>query len=61
MEIDTCENCGAQHAVEYASVMFRDRDREDCHWCGERLRSWSSSSIPRFKLVNPGDPAKKSE
>lgn len=49
-EKKTCE-CGAVYEVDYDKVPFRDQDSYDCDVCGKELDRWSSSRIPKFRLI----------
>jgi hypothetical protein len=56
-ETVTCK-CGAVYERTTEKVIFRDQDSFNCYVCGEELDSWSSSRIPRYRLVH--DPRKPS-
>jgi hypothetical protein len=44
-------SCGAVYERTEQKVPFRDQDNFLCQVCGEELDSWSSSRIPRFRLI----------
>lgn len=43
--------CGAVYIRTEEKVIFRDHDRFLCEVCKSPLETWSSDTIPRYRLV----------
>lgn len=53
MEEVACEKCGAVYQLTEHKMAMRDKDTEECDFCGTRIWGWNGGCIWTKELVSP--------